>query len=219
MRSTTRTALTILVVVSGLSTQAALGSPLLFTFEGELSLVEDAVGVLDPSIVVGASFAGQFSYDPAVEVDLEPDDPAFGAYSVSTTLTGKVGGVDYVTNLGVFVGLADNEGPGPNDTFRVDSTGNADLQGLPFTQVNLYLAGGPEAFDGDGLPAALDLQDFDVWAAFEVFQYVDGDPGGYAFYVNGGLTSLAVVPEPATLLLLSLAGILALGRRRRHRAA
>ena len=97
MGSVTRTALTILVAVSALGAQPALGSPLLLTFEGELSQVEGGSGLLDPSIIVGASFSGSFSYDPVVEVDLYPADPTHGAYSLSTTMTGKVGGVDYST--------------------------------------------------------------------------------------------------------------------------
>lgn len=214
MGSVTRTALTVLVVVSVLGGQQAMASPLLLTFEGELSDV-GGTSFLDPSIVVGASFSGSFSYDPAIEVDLYPDDSTYGAYLVNTTMIGKVGEVDYVTNLGLFVGINNNYGGQPADSLSVDGTGDGDWGGLPFTDGTLRLNGGPDVFDSDGLPSVLDLEDFDVCAYFEIYHYVVGDPGHNLFHAQGSLTSLTIVPEPASLLLLSLVGLLALGRRRR----
>jgi len=188
--------------------QQALGGPLYLSYEGNLTSVDDPFGRFDASVYVGAEFSGNYSYDPDGAIDSVPGDPTVGAYDLDGELVAHVGDM-YFAATDVFAPVYNDYVAGSDivDQFAITAqtltSGNLPLKWMKISITDRT----GTAFSSDALPTTLDLSDFPELKAFEI--YADE----YDTQLFGHLTSLTLVPEPATLTLLVLGGLAVLRRR------
>ena len=209
MRSRTTFLLIIFASLSLFSGEIASASPLLLKFAGQLEFVYDQMG-LDPSIVVGAPFFGSFSYDPAVDLDTEPD-PTDGRYYPGGPMTGQLANFAFEGSLDLEIAVANDWLP-RHDVFATLVHEFLDPELL--ASYHLYLRDeSGTAFSTDNLPATIALEAF-AEREFEasVMLWVDNPPTIFTAY--GTVTSLTIVPEPGTLAILAAGALASLGRRR-----
>jgi len=202
MKTPTRIAVVILSLVGALADQRALASPLLLKFAGELELVYDEMG-LDPSIVVGAPFFGSFSYDPAVDLDTDPD-PGEGRYYPSGPMTGQVANFAFDTAMDFVIGVVNDSIQG-YDVFAAMTYEFFDPDLLASYHLFLLDESGT-ALDSDALPVSIPLEGFTERSFYFRVIYGDDNPA-VVFDAYGTVTSLTIVPEPGALVLLG-AGLL-----------
>jgi hypothetical protein len=165
-----------------------------FAFAGEATGVYDPVGLLDAAgISVGTPFAGFYTFESATP----PDAPSSGSYpDAITAVSGVVGGE-------AFFGVA-----GPNNHILVFDNFPAGL--------DQYLLSAPVSFLDYTAGMAFHLRDPDAGLfSSQALPVVPPSLEGLSlnffgvasldnnFVVTGSLTSLSLVPEPATLVLLA----------------
>lgn len=173
-----------------------------------------------------------FSYDPSAPVAEQFD--AFGAaYDAPFAVTGRIGGRAFSANASLIQVVDDvaDLGTGTSATtgdafqFRIDPqfedpeiTDQTITEANPFTNSTQRLEffyvqfgkTGGTAFTGTALPSTLDFSQFDNNNFF--FSYFDGTSD--QTIVNGSVSSVTPVPEPASMLALGLGGLALLRRRR-----
>ncbi len=215
MRSHKTIALTGLALISALGMQRAMAGPVFVNFEGDITFIRDDLedwdlDPLDPSIIAGATFSGSFSFDPPSAVDLFPDRSDIGIYDLGTSMLGQVGDALFATDGRLFMWVFDTAA---TDGIHVTGQGNGQTEGLPFTHLQIILTGEDTLFDSDMLPGTIDPDDFTNFRHFLIWNEIGEDPAIALFWVEGTITSLTVIPEPGTLSLLVLAGLLITRRR------
>jgi len=181
-------------------------SPVTFSFSGEVTALEED-WPLEPPIEIGAPFSGSFSYDPELAVDIDPD-PTEGEFHLAASILGQAGGMDFQIIPGSQVIVQNRE---TVDSFRLlgDGSGNGWMDGEFYFELS---GGDPDAFPSDALPSAIDFADFErapfYYGCFSPFT-LD------TYYGIGGLiTSVSIVPEPTSIMLLAAGGTLLCIRRR-----
>lgn len=195
-----------LALVSAVGVPEARGELLVFTAQGVITAVDDEGGVLDPSIVVGAAFSMSVEYDPDLATDLN-SDPQIGQYVLEAPIAGQIGDVVFASEDPPVAWVVDQAA---GDAFRISAD---DGVGLAFTYCRLRLAGGPEVFDSDVLPSTIDLADFPT-RTFSISDVPPEKLGGPYYIIDAEVTSLTIIPEPATLALVALGGLSLIKRRR-----
>ena len=161
---------------------------------------------------------GTYIYDSA-EADSDPL-PDMGSYQYNNPPYGislEVGGFTFMTdpaNTDFVIGIMQLGQPvgGPEDSYSVISENNMPLSnGVPTGRMGIVAHTGGGAFSTDEL--SVDALDLSQWSQV-IVGCGDASNIGIDYYIEADVTSMALVPEPATILLLTLA-IPALRTRRR----
>lgn len=188
----------------------ARAAPITFEFSGIIDFVEADLG-LDPSVAVGASFTGNYAFDPETVVDSAPNDSRVGAYyfGSSSHLVVHVGSYEFLTNdLGITIW---NNVTG-EDLYRVGSAQPFFSAGRQWIIMAFFLQDlTATAFNSDALPLTPpDLAEFEYDMSLAIIE------DGHSAAISGTLTSL--VPEPSTLMTVGLTVSLCIGRSVRRLA-
>jgi len=199
-----------LAVVAVVATAGpAPGAMMAYVYTGQINWVYDPGGVLDGSLVHGTPFSGSYTFESNMTDDL-PEDPEQGLYTTPAPPSSIM-----TTTLGNYTFTGPSSEISVRDTLKDDlklysydfSAGN-----LTISTMLVYL------FDYDGTALTSDAIPLsnETLAGFAggTF-YIAGSVGDRAFDLSGALTSYAVVPEPATLVLF-LSGMLPFRSRFRH---
>lgn len=187
-------------------------------FTGEITHVGDRFNFLEGRISVGDMITGIYIYDSST-----PDsDPAkyAGLYKHNTAPCGvmlTVGGFVFMTdpsNVDFIVRIG-NDSPaayGPSDGYAFTSINNLPLSnGVSVNRISLSLPDSyGKALSSDELPTSAPiLTDWEI--RYNSIDIQGGYPTPFGWY--GRLTSVALIPEPATFVLLGLAGLALLRKR------
>jgi len=200
----------VLLALSIISPSARAGF-VTFAFEGEITSVRDDNGLLGAAVEVGTPFSGVYTFDSATP-DTDPN-PRGGVYeNAITDFSGLVGGIpfegpgDSVNTIEI----RDDWGDPPRDQYVVfiETTlvgheletllGLYDITGLPLVGTNL-----------SSVPPDPALFEYSVFRVFDSSEQL-------GISLRGDVTSLALVPEPATVIMLGLGTWLVSRRRRAH---
>lgn len=178
-----------------------------FAFEGEVDpgSIDDADGLLPPS----PTFSGTMTFDSSTP-DLIPGDTSKGVYSGTlVSLTFDFGGGLSSTTSSFdddAISVTDNSF---GDSYVASSEGT-DAMGN-YATFYLSLNDSTESMlSGIALPVTPP----DVSAADDTEFYADIDSGSSYVGVGGLVTSLTLVPEPTSIFLLALGGLVIVRRRR-----
>ncbi len=193
----------------------ALSSPTTFDYEGTVSVVQDGTGMLDGSIVVGGSFSGSYTFE-STTLDIDERSnvgtyPQFFPNNMSLNIGNYAASFDFVIIVGN--DLPEYTHPASYDRYFVGSSENFSVPGLGVVGASIDLrahsstpSGGPP-FASDMLPLTPPaLDEFYQGGGFAGFRFGQG-----TLVVAGVLTCLT--PEPASLLLLALGGLVVMRRR------
>jgi hypothetical protein len=194
---------------------SASAVPIEVSFSGVIDEVTASGQLMYPSIFVGSSFSGTYVFDsvsPGVAYQFGPE--AFG-YAPDFTSSVLIEVEEFIFGAGPpsAVSIA-------NDW--LDGVETVDQWNTQFTNpVSLLVPYGVVAFRDDTLSRITDATDYFVntslagWtsARIGVSQFTSGF-GDIEQLVGGTITSLQVIPEPSTALLMGL-GLLGLRARRR----
>ncbi len=204
-----------LVLIAGMcSNSPALADLVIVELGGIVNDIDTYGGLtFDGSLYVGSPMAGTFTYDSEA-----PPEPSYPVTSISMT----VGNYTFMHDP--------TSSKSPSCRFGVSYyirsgaprfDGTAYINGLPTTYDDadwhnlsiLFSLGGRNLEppfgklpDADSFP---DISAFDLERSFSV----GTDNGPYGFDINGEVTSLTIIPEPATLLLLALGGLVLVRKR------
>jgi len=225
--------------MSGKATMCALGlalavcqakaEPVLFQFSGEVTYgieVPEQGHPLSGAIVVGTTFSGTYTIESTTP-DSYPEFQEWGAYyGAIGDLNGAIHGE--LSDVGFQGPIFAEDLGGESNYVAVDMLGwdsewwghdfsaGVDVLGSPF---RLHWGYNPWSWNSEyprinaipiNPPPFEDLHFFSTSFSFTELEPVSGEPASF----RGRLTSLSVVPEPTTgMLLLAAAGLL-LARRR-----
>ncbi len=182
---------------------------------------------LDGSVGIGTTMTGYCSYDSETP-DLSPASPGVGRYSmISISMT--VGNYTFTHDPMspdpplFMVGIVDPGYGAISEDLRFDGT--VYIDGSPktydditwgWTYMQLFILG---TSHGEYIPTD-ELPDLDTWPELSVFDrrrefqtrfYGEGDND---FGIYGEVTSLTVIPEPATIFLLAFGSLVLLRKRK-----
>jgi hypothetical protein len=206
-----RSALRLALACLALGPAPASAVPLTVHFTGTIFLIDPPLGA---PFAYGQAGSGSFQIDSATF-----DDAPFvgvGIYRGASNFSFTFGTYTATSAGGTFDDFVRvNDATTGNDSYTAETASGSGPTLLDWyfpKRLELVLNGsGPNAFTSDALPVSLDLADFSSGSA--VVEFGSTDPGDLA-KVALTLTSISV-PEPAALLLLTLAG---LGLRASQRA-
>jgi len=189
----------------------------------EVTYVGDSYDFLEGRVNVGDLITGVYIYD-SLPADSQPAEISgvYRYYAPPAGITLTVGGFVLMTdpdNIEFTVCIGNDLPPGLGGNCRFDSYSLMSKKNLPLpngTQVqNIWLVLSDcshSALSSDTLPTTAPV--LDDWET-QVVYVRGGARWGIGFGIDGRLTSAALIPEPATVILLGL-GSLVLFRRHRH---
>ncbi|MEM6503843.1 MAG: PEP-CTERM sorting domain-containing protein [Planctomycetota bacterium] len=195
------------IAASGVSVLAWYGTAEAALIAQFTATLNEVSAQLSDGFNVGETVVGFYQFD---ETTLDSNDSAFladylaiddfrvefsGGYTASAT-SGEIEVDDFTTSTDTY--LARSLGPVTGTTVSGSSPVSMRIELLDLSAT---------AFDSDALPLSLDLTDFDI-REFTIFFS--------AGQITGELTSLSIVPEPASFILIGL-GALLIGARPRGR--
>jgi len=191
-----------------MSIASANGTVISIAYSGTIDFVEEGHS-FSGAIPVGTPFSGVYSYDPDGAVDVAPNDPSIGAYLFPDHIIHVEIGTVIFTSPDLAISILNS-----NSLFDRYSVGNSST----FTAyevewnsmaVDLRDATG-SAFADDALPLGPPaLEEFQFSRSFYLARVGQRDP-----LIKGEVTSLTLVPEPGTLILLLAGAGCAAGRCR-----
>lgn len=199
----------------------AHAAPVSFQFTG----VVDKAG--DFGVALGAEVSGVITYDTATQPDFEsgPIGPGLNLQLVSYNLTGigsfdvNLAGKQLTTST---MGATIRDNLGGNHEEQIDFSGSGvKLDGLAYSGAYavLTLATRPGVSDvlDRNLPSSINLADFDA-PYFAHYGAVFKGDGLDSSTLTFNVTSITAVPEPASVVSMSLGlvGVLGLSLRRRR---
>ena len=210
-----RSAIAFLLVSSafGSSAAPAMADYVIFAFEGEITSVEDDDNLLGGAVTVGSPFSGSYTFD-SLTPDSDPH-PRRGLYwDAIIEISGDIAGIPFSGPVG-----ERNSIEVQNDFASTTLDGyvvrpDVDLLGLDMDIIIALVDDTGAAFSTDHLPnSPPDLELFNT-RHFALFDASESVP----LRLYGNVTSLTLVPEPATLLMLGVAALmLSTGRAMRRR--
>jgi hypothetical protein len=174
---------------------------------GRVDVVGDPQNYFGGQIQINDMVTGTYTYDTSV-LDSEPCDPSVGAYwhynspcGVSVFISGFNFGTD-PNNVRFSVGTGDNY-PGLGDIYSFSSRNNLPLpNGVPVESIIWQITDSTGlALSSDALPTtAPNLDDWDMDYGLNI----KGPPREAPFGIKVDVTSVKLIPEPATLFLIAL---------------
>jgi len=185
----------------------AEGTPITIEIEAIVDSVDDDYGYLEGKINPGDLITGFYIYESTTP-DSSPLDPIVGHYwhyappaGISLTVSGFEFKTD-PTNINFLVGIV-NDNPSGHDIYWIHSYNNLDLSnGISVDSISWQLNDPTgSVFSSDALPTTAPV--LDDWQSIYGLR-LDGERGGYI--IDATVTS--AVPEPATIILLGLGGLL-----------
>lgn len=180
---------------------------LTFEFEGYIdNIVKNENNVIE-GVYLNQPFTGWFNYSTDVP-DLNPSNPLRGTYYQDASIVVNLGDQTYPYLDGFINFFIANDYDGDEFFYVVDG-GYGDYG---FTWFGLYLTDSTgTAFANDDLPLSLNIEDFD-----SAFFRMAGDEIATSdfFQIEGQLTNIQYIPEPASLVLLALGGLAVRIKRR-----
>ena len=173
---------------------------LTFEYEGYIDKIISNENNVIEELYFCQLFTGWFSYSTDVQ-DQWPSDIEIGVYSQNASIAVTLGSqtISYIDGP-VYVSVYDNSSYYDADcfSFGVDALS----EDYNFTNFTVSLKDVTcSVFSDDSLPLSLDLEDFNS-ARFLLSGYKR--PENDFFYIEGHLTNIQYIPEPATFLLLGL---------------
>ena len=201
-------------LVSGLAmglAGPAEGALITFEFGGQVTSITDASNFLQGRIVVGQAYSARYTFDSQAP-DIVPYDLRVGEYYCVDSSFQMIFGSQAVTVPRTAIGVADNTF---GDSYGLSAIGVVP-GAFPITELDLSLEERTgTVFVDDSLPLRPpDLTRFTT----RLFSFY-GDPTPTTYYsVRANVAYIRAIPEPGTLLVLSL-GLGAVLARRRPRGA
>lgn len=182
-----------------------------FAFSGTVTEVEDPCEILDPSIIVGSAFNGSYTFNSDA-IDRNPD-PRWGRYGGSQAVP-DVFSMSVVVGNKVFEPIR-SASISVDDEVTYDSYGvhvGIDPEAFDYAAVELFLGGEADFLDSDSLPITPPLLE-ETFSSVLGISYMSVLNPFSNVLVGGTLSSLTLVPEPTTILVLALGGLLLRKRR------
>jgi hypothetical protein len=187
-------------------------------FTARVDSIYDDSNLLSSTVAVGQSGMGYFLYNTGLS-DTNVD-PNWGDYGPITNFVFVLGGHTFLQNTQLAVGgmVVVNDQFYFGDTFYWESRNNIDDVTGTFSTTNVGMAlrqfesAGASIFSSDDLPSTLTIEDF---ASNNRHFYIEFEPG-FQQVINMTVTSMSTqaIPEPSTLVLISIgAGALLIRRR------
>ena len=166
---------------------------------GKISYVDDPQNVFGEQININDTITGTYTYDTST-LDSNPD-PAIGDYWNYTTPCGfsvNIGNLVFESNSNDVKLIVEIENNGPTDSYLVRSRNNICSNGALVERIDWELEDySATAITSDALPTtAPNLAD---WRDYGLT--ITG-PRGWDYGLTADITSVMLIPEPATLLIL-----------------
>jgi hypothetical protein len=187
-----------LIIILGFSLVVSANS--IFEFSGYVDSINyNENNVID--VTMGQQLTGWFSYEIVPDLN---SNTSVGEYFQDNASMSMTLGTETVEYLNDFVYLRTYDQSTDNFSFMVDST----LPGYAGIWMHIILDDSTgTVFSSDALPTSLELAEFD--SARFVFAGNKFNNDQYdSYYIQGDVTDLVAVPEPTTLTLLTLGGML-----------
>ena len=178
--------------------------PITFEFTGVVSEITDPESVFDSSIIPGVLFNGSYTFDSdAVDQD---HDPSVGIYSyLEPAPTGFSMSVEILSSLFESIPPC---GIGVRNSFSYDAYSvyvSLDKTGFSDFGIELELISGKEWLDSDDLPLTPPPLSEVTSNIFDIYYITDETEEGH---IRGQLSTLTLIPEPATLLIFTLGAVM-----------
>lgn len=196
-----RLALAVFVVL--FLSRPAFGTSFLFEFSGKVTSLNDTSGII--SETVGTEFGVGSDISFVFFADFDSDGFSVLADGTIVTKTSVAGKEAFFCDL-IYSTISQNPGPLYNDYF-----------GINYDTETLYegrLSSSGVTVDHYGLET---FSWFEGQTSFLAFQYIYNPSNGlYSLVGSVDLTlkSISPVPEPSTMILLAIGGVVAIGKRK-----
>jgi hypothetical protein len=209
---------TMLLIAAGVcllafQSQRADATLITISIEAEVDSVEDFGNYLEGRINPGDIITGTYTYESTTP-DSNPSSSIghYWHYAGPAGISLEVEGFDFASdpsNVNFLVGIVDNgTSGGLHDSYWLCSYSNVPLSnGASVDEITWALEDSTAtALSSDALPTSAPV--LEQWESI-VGLRLEGQRGGY--YVSATVTS--AIPEPATIVLLALGGLVVLRRR------
>jgi hypothetical protein len=191
----------------------------------EVTRVQDDRGLLEGRVNIGDLITGVYiydsstpdTYDPSVLPGYPPPAPAKGIYEHTAPpygMTLTVGGFVFMTDpedVDFIITINSSGSYLSSDEYVVASYNNLPLSnGVRTGKIVLRASGDYTVLPSDALPTT--APDLDRWNTVVVLCW--GAAGEEDYYFRADVTSAVLIPEPATMILLSLGALVLLRKRK-----
>lgn len=192
--------LAVIVAATAVGIRSAHGVLMTYQFSGHIDTVDDPFQDWAGLVTPGDVFSGSYTYDPAAP-DAYPNDPSVGIYRSADS--------SFLVNIGNWTGGTSGQGcqigiynwTGWGSEFVIGAIGFQST-GMSISEMTVGLSRiDGSAFESDALPTT--APSFDLFPSRGF-----GFQATNAVRIEGTLESLVLIPEPASFLLLLLAGSL-----------
>jgi hypothetical protein len=192
--------------IIGSKTQAGL---IEIVIEAEVTAVSDSGNLLEGNVNVGDTITGSYKYDSETP-DNNPTDTSLGNYWLRSSPYGiflTVGGLEFKTDLDSVkfdILIANNDISSSRDIYGLTSYNNTFLENnTPVDIISWDLNDYTEtAIDNDLLPITAPI--VNDWQSVNILLISGGEERGIRFGIGANVTSAVLVPEPSTLILITL---------------
>jgi hypothetical protein len=190
---------------------ACLAEQIKIGLTGHVDYIDDPYNLLDNGVHQGDWITGFYTYDSSTQdsnpsVSMSLYQYAIAPYGMLVT-AGSITFQTDPTNVNFEIGLVDNYAGGTLDSYEVTSHNNLQLNsaitvGDLHWQLNDYSG---KAISSDALPST--APDLSKWQSNSL-SVVGGSDEKTQFLISGHITSSYLIPEPATLFLLAIGGLI-----------
>lgn len=185
----------------------------------QVTSVSDSYNLLGGTIAIGSAIHGTYAYDTSTSA-FPAGSGAYWHYQSPAGMVLSVGGYTFQTNpvnVKFLVGISDNYNGSIEDHYNLRSYNNLPLSsGVIVDHISWQLDDSSGmALNSLLLPST--QPNLSLWQGNNL--YISGGQGGTApcfdssFIITGQVTFVELVPEPATLLLFGLSGLMLRNRK------
>jgi len=214
----------------GVAVSASLPAEVIsFGFTGTVTSISNVFGYLPSTIQVGLPVTGNFSYDTSAIPSPSNSLPGFQSLYVYASppsgMSIQVGGLRFANAFEgplVFQALV-RDSSTVGDLLELDGFGSANTwpPGIPLSpggfdipRVTLSFVDNTSPFsliNGTQLPRSIDLRQADSARGF-ISSFNEPNPDPF-YQINFRIDSVTPIPEPGTMALIAVAGVMGLARR------